>query len=119
MSDTQKVDVTFANGFMVGREVSIDESEGFDVPVPGCDVRIRCSAIVAYTYGAPHCIVVDTGAGADDCHNIWATMEAMDAVMARDRMLEVASSLTEVAPDATPKPSGLSIVPWVDPDQRA
>lgn len=121
MSDTQKVDVTFANGFMVGRCVAIDESEGFDVPCPGVDVRIRCEAIVTYTYGAPHCLLVSFGEE-EESIQVWGTMEAMDAVMARDRMQEVASSLTEVpavGPDVTPRVAGLKIVPWVDPDKHA
>ena len=55
------VTVSYANGFLHGRVVCVDESEGFDVPVPGCEVRIRVEAITSYVYGAPNCILVAFG----------------------------------------------------------
>ena len=112
-----KVDVTYKNGFMVGRMVAIDESEGFDVPIPGVDVRVRVEAITSYTYGAPHCIVVECG-DAEAGFNVWGTMEAMDEVIARDRL---GAPVVATPVLATPPVRGtdLKIVPWVDPDQPA
>ena len=111
------VDVTYRNGFMIGRMVAIDESEGFDVPVPGVDVRSRVEAIFSYVYGAPHCILVSFGVE-EESIQVWASMEAMDDVIARDRL----GASVGATPDlATPPVRGtdLKIVPWVDPDKPA
>ena len=112
-----KVDVTYKNGFMVGRMMTIDESEGFDVPAPGVDVRIRVDAIVAYTYGAPNCLLVSFGEE-EEAFQVWGTMEAMDEVVARDRL---GAPVVATPVLATPPVRGtdLKIVPWVDPDQPA
>ena len=105
-----KVDVTYKNGFMVGRMMTIDESEGFDVPVPGCEVRIRVSSIVTYVYGSPHCILVSFGVE-EESVQVWGTMEAMDDVVSRDRLGGLVGSppVTAVAkvPGGRPGPG-----PW-------
>ena len=117
---TTKVDVTYRNGFMVGRMVTIDESEGFDVPVPGCDVRIRVEAIFSYVYGAPHCILVSFGVE-EESIQVWGTMEAMDDVIARDR-LNAAPVVRDGAFNGNLKDGSdpsLRLVPVVDPNERA
>ena len=113
------VDVTYSNGFMVGRMVAIDESEGFDVPVPGVDVRIRVEAIFSYVYGAPHCILVSFGVE-EESIQVWGTMEAMDDVIARDRL--GTPVVRDGAFDGNLKDGrdpSLRLVPVVDPDERA
>lgn len=41
--------------------------------------------VVAYCYGAANCLEVQVK-GVPDNYEVWGTIEAMDKVMARDRM---------------------------------
>ena len=118
-----QVNVTYQNGFMAGRVVFMDDTDGYEQPVPGCHIRIRVSDITCYTLGAPYCIRVDVR-GEEEFYDVWGTIEAMDEVIARERLGGLVSAppvtvdggkMTGGRADRDPG-AHLKVVPWVDPD---
>ena len=80
--------ITYANGFLVGRLVFVDDSEGFEQTAPGVLVRMRVADIVAYCYSTSYCIEVQVR-GIAETYDLWGTIQEMDKVMALDRIQTV------------------------------
>lgn len=81
-----KADLTYANGFLLGRMVQdVADEEGFSETNPGVLVRIRVSEIIGYCSGTASYVEVQVR-GIPDTYDVWGTMKEMDKVMALDRI---------------------------------
>ena len=85
---TKASPITYANGFLVGRLVFIDDSEGHEEVVPGLLIRIRVTDVIAYCYNMSYCIEIQVR-GVTETYDLWGTIEEMDKVMALDRIQTV------------------------------
>ena len=82
----KKPDISFANGFLLGRMVQdVAGEDGYEETNAGVLVRIRVSEIIAYCAGTQSVVEVSVR-GVADGYDVWGTMKEMDTVMALDRI---------------------------------
>lgn len=88
MKAKDKIDVTFASGWIRGRLAVIDETTGAEEIVAGVDVRIRASTVRAYYSGASGVIVIWIKGMAEPVDMI-GSMATLDKIMQRAALKEV------------------------------
>lgn len=88
----EKIEVSYAHGFLVARVADVDTSEGMEETTAGVDVRIRCSKILMYRAAEPGVVLVAIDGIAEENENasiaIVGTVKGMDDAMKRDRIKE-------------------------------
>lgn len=88
----KKPNLTCVHGFIHGRAVGIDESEGEPRVVPGRNIRMRAEDVVVYASSEPGTLEVwmaKAAPGPEDLDfQIIGTIEEMDKAMARSALRE-------------------------------
>ncbi len=84
----EKIEVTFANGWLHGRELTEDDSEGERKLVAGLMTRLRLSDIWGYQVVEQGVLAISTRYEKNPVFMV-GSLEAMDKIMARANLKEV------------------------------
>lgn len=89
---SKKPSLTCVHGFIQGRAVGIDESDGEPKLIPGRHIRLRATDVVAYVSGEPGTLEVWMAKIVPSLEEldfqIIGTIEEMDKAMARSALRE-------------------------------
>jgi len=88
MKKQKKIEVSFANGWLQGQEVTEDDSEGERQLVAGLKTRLRLSDIWGYQNVEPGIIAISIRYSKDPIF-IVGSLAAMDKLMGREKLREV------------------------------
>lgn len=85
-----KIEVTYANGFLVGRLADIDTSNGMEQTAAGVDVRVRVENIVMYSAAEPGVVLIMVSGIPTEQEGaavpVIGTVKGVDDVIKRDRI---------------------------------
>lgn len=93
-------DVIYSSGFIRGRLVSLDDSEGFASAKPGLMWRCRASEVVAYEADVPNVLAVYVRGMEGEPRPVFGTIQAMDKAMQRAHMMEIRGGGRDDAEDS-------------------
>lgn len=84
-------EIEYANGFICGRLIGIDESSGEDEIVAGRYIRFRCSEVVVYAASAPGIVEIEMRSY-DDVFQLVGTLDQIDRCMQKERLIGVSGA---------------------------